>query len=413
MNLTLLAFGTRGDVQPMLALAQGLRAAGHAVTVAAGSNFQSWVESHGMRYAPISADIEAMMRSPQGVRWVEGGRLREPLHMRALFRQVAQPAALDMLAASEGAEIVIGGFTSDWAGGAIAEKLGSRYVSALLQPSRPTRAGSATLLPLVPRGNSALNAWMGRLALRTLFTVFGDDVRAFRAKLGLKPLDRTAYSELISRTPVLHGFSTHVVPRPADYLPHWHVTGYWFHEDENWQPPEALQRFLVAGPTPVYIGFGSMTDSDARATTDLIIHAQRDAGVRVVLYGGWAGLSPQSLPQDVFMLLAAPHGWLFPRMRAIVHHGGAGTTAAVRAGVPQFIAPHFADQPFWARRVHELGVAAKPVSKHKLTVAALSAALLQTTTDALMLANAAALGRAVRAENGVGAAVQLIEGLFS
>lgn len=367
-----------------------------------------------MRYAPISVDIEAMMRSPAGVRWVEGGRLREPLHMRALFREAAQPAALDMLAASEGAEIVIGGFTSDWAGAAIAEKLGSRYVSALLQPSRPTRAGSATLLPLVPRGNSALNAFMGRLALRTLFTVFGDDVRVFRDKLGLKPLDRIAFGELIGRTPVLHGFSTHVVPRPADYLPHWHVTGYWFHDEENWQPPEALQRFLVSGPAPVYIGFGSMTDSDARATTDLILNAQRDAGVRVVLYGGWAGLSPQSVPQDVFMLSTAPHSWLFPRMRAVVHHGGAGTTAAaVRAGVPQFIAPHFADQPFWARRVHELGVGAKPVSKHKLTIAALSAALLQISTDAAMRTKAAALGQAVRAEDGVGAAVRLIEGLSS
>lgn len=409
MNLTLIAFGTRGDVQPCIALARGLRSAGHLARIAAPQNFRGWVESHGVTFAPIGVDVEAMMRSPEGVRWVEGGRMREVQNMRALFHQVAQTAAKDMLSACEGAEVIVGGLTADWAGIAIAEKLGARYVSALLQPARQTRSGPASMMALFPRRDSIVNWITNAVSGRALFSVFGEDLREFRARMGLPALTTAEYQQRLNAAATLHGFSQHVVPRPADYPPHWHITGFWFLDEPDWQPPADLVQFLASGEAPVYIGFGSATDGAARRTTELILQAQRATGQRMVLYGGWAGLNAVSPSTDVHLLRGAPHSWLFPRMRAIVHHGGAGTTAAaVRAGAPQIVVPHSADQPYWARRMHALGVAAPPLPKQRLTAPALTAALSALIGDRDTQSRAAALGERVRAENGVATAAALL-----
>jgi len=410
MKASLIAFGTRGDVQPYVALAQRLRAAGHAVRLCAGRNFGAWIEREGLEFAPIDLDIQEMMRSTDGVRWVEGSRLFTMQHMRRLFRPVASVVVEGALAACEGAEVIVGSFTTDWAGSAIAEKIGARYVSGLLQPMRSSRAGTATLIPAVGRGVSVLNEGMGRIAMRMLFAVFADEVQALRRRLGVSTIDAAGFERWMRETTTLFAFSEHVTPRPADYPATWHLTGYWFHDEPDWRPDDELDEFLARGAAPVYVGFGSMTDSDARTTTEKILRAQRAAGVRVVLYGGWAGIRPQDAPADVHVLQrGAPHGQLFPRMAGVVHHGGAGTTgAAVRAGAPQFVVPHFADQPYWGRRVHELGVALRPIDKLRLSEHALADALRALVNDASLRARAADLGARVRAEDGVGRAVKIL-----
>ncbi len=409
MNITLIAFGTRGDVQPCIALARGLRAAGHTVRIAAPQNFRNWVESQGVAFAAIGVDVEAMMRSPEGVRWVEGGRVREIQNMRALFHPVAQAAAQNMLSACEGAELIVGGLTADWAGIAIAEKLGATYVSALLQPARQTRSGAASMMTLFPQRDSIVNWITNAVSGRALFSVFGDDLREFRARIGLPPVTAAAYQQRLNAATTLHAFSQHVVPKPADYPPHWHITGFWFLDEPDWQPPADLAQFLASGAAPVYVGFGSATDGAAQRTTELILQAQRATGQRLVLYGGWAGLNAVSPIANVHLLRGAPHSWLFPRMRAIVHHGGAGTTAAaVRSGVPQIVVPHSADQPYWARCMHAVGVAARPLPKQRLTAQALAAALSALVNDRATQSRAAALGERVRAEDGVATAAALL-----
>lgn len=410
MKFSLIAFGTRGDVQPYVALAHGLRAAGHAVRLCAGRNFGAWIEREELEFAPIDLDIQEMMRSPGGVSWVEGSRLFTMQHMRRLFRPVASVVAAGALAACEGADVIVSSFTGDWVGSAIAEKSGARYVSGLLQPMRPSRAGTATLIPALARRVSALNALMGWAAMTMLFGVFAEEVRALRRRLGLPTIDAADFRRWIRETTTLFAFSEHVTPRPADYPELWHLTGYWFHDEPDWAPDDALAEFLARGSAPVYVGFGSMSDSDARATTEKILRAQQAAGVRVVLYGGWAGIRPQDAPADVHVLQrGAPHARLFPRMAGAVHHGGAGTTgAAARAGIPQFVVPHFADQPYWGRRVHELGVALPPIDKLRLSERALAHALRTLVDDDALRANAGALGERVRAEDGVGRAVKIL-----
>jgi UDP:flavonoid glycosyltransferase YjiC (YdhE family) len=189
------------------------------------------------------------------------------------------------------------------------------------------------------------------------------------------------------------------------------MTGYWFLDrPQGWQPPAALVDFLQAGPPPVVVGFGSITVRDPEETTVLVLSALRAARQRGLLLTGWGGLSQADLPDDVFKLEAVPHDWLFPRAAAVVHHGGAGTTAAaLRAGVPSIVVPNFMDQPFWAQRVVALGAGPRPIPRNRLNAARLSAALRAAVEDESFRARAAAVGRRLRAEDGVGRAVEAFE----
>lgn len=211
--------------------------------------------------------------------------------------------------------------------------------------------------------------------------------------------------------PVLYGFSPSVVPKPSDWDADVHVTGYWFLDSsEGWSPPDELEGFLMSGPPPVYIGFGSMGNRKPQETADLVVRALERCNQRAVLLSGWGGMQSEDLPDSMFMIDSIPHTWLFPRMAAIVHHGGAGTTAAgLRAGVPSIVVPFFGDQPFWGQRVMELGVGPAPVPRKSLTVERLASAIEKAVSDQEMHLRAAQLGEKIRAEDGVARAVEIIQ----
>jgi len=213
--------------------------------------------------------------------------------------------------------------------------------------------------------------------------------------------------------PTLMAFSRHVLPRPIDWHTGIDVTGYWFLERPSaWQPSADLVGFLEAGPPPVYIGFGSMTLTDSEATAALVLAAVAQVGCRAVLAAGWGGLTPKVFPRNVFALEEAPHDWLFPRMVAVVHHGGAGTTAAaLRAGVPSVVVPFMGDQFFWARILARKGVAAEAVPRTQLSISALSRAVSLTLKDHSMRQRAAVLSALIHEEDGVGRAAARIEAL--
>jgi sterol 3beta-glucosyltransferase len=210
--------------------------------------------------------------------------------------------------------------------------------------------------------------------------------------------------------PMLYAYSEAVVPRPADWDENTLVTGYWFLDaPAGWQPPAELERFLAGGSPPVYIGFGSMFMAGGAQTTALVLKALDLAGQRAVLATGWGGLTAASATDQVYCLEDVPHDWLFPQMAAVVHHGGAGTTgASLRAGRPAVVCPLVGDQPFWGRRVAELGVGPEPLPKSKLTAERLAEAIGLAVTDAGMRQRAAALGEIIRSEDGVGRAVAFI-----
>jgi UDP:flavonoid glycosyltransferase YjiC (YdhE family) len=213
--------------------------------------------------------------------------------------------------------------------------------------------------------------------------------------------------------PVLYGFSPSVLPPPPDWSSEVHVTGYWFLDPpEDWTPPSRLVAFLEAGPPPLYIGFGSMGSRDPQKTSQLVLEALAPAKQRAVILSGWGGLETADLPAHAIAVDSVPFSWLFPRCAAVVHHGGAGTTAAgLRAGVPSVVIPFFGDQPFWGRHVAELGVGPAPIPRRKLTAERLARTIEIAVGDAGMRRRAAELGTAIRAEDGVAQAVALVTAL--
>jgi UDP:flavonoid glycosyltransferase YjiC (YdhE family) len=230
-------------------------------------------------------------------------------------------------------------------------------------------------------------------------------------QLGLSAHNASSYRRAARAIPTIYGFSPNVVPHPKDWGENDFITGYWFlDEQRNWQPPDSLQRFLDAGTAPLYVGFGSMPSSDPQKTLDLIIGALSKTGQRAIVAAGWSGAKGTTPSENIYLLDSAPHEWLFDRVAAVVHHGGSGTTGAgLRAGKATLIIPHLGDQPFWGRRVYELGVGAKPIPRHSLTVEKLAEGLQTLMTDTAIQAKAAELGAKIRAEHGVDNAVKHIE----
>jgi UDP:flavonoid glycosyltransferase YjiC (YdhE family) len=223
----------------------------------------------------------------------------------------------------------------------------------------------------------------------------------------LKPQVIQARAEKI---PHLYGYSAHIVPASRGTQAYEHITGYWFlHAPATFQPPAALVDFLQAGTPPVYIGFGSMIDQDPEAATRLVLEAVQLSAQRAVLASGWGGMTAMAVPDNIFRLDVIPHDWLFPRMAAVVHHGGAGTTGAgVRAGVPSVIVPFIFDQFAWGSIVERLGIGLQTPMLKKMHASQLADIIRRAVSDASLRQQAAVLGAKVRAEDGIGRAVDLI-----
>ncbi len=197
-----------------------------------------------------------------------------------------------------------------------------------------------------------------------------------------------------------HGFSPLVVVRPRDWRPGLDVTGYWWPYDADVQLPPRLRDFLGAGPAPVFAGLGSATVPDPERLGAEIVRALRAAGLRGVVQRGWAGLTATG--DDMLTIDEVPHSALFPRMAAVVHHAGAGTTAAgLRAGAPAVPVPVQFDEGFSAARLVGLGVAPAAPPLRRLTADALSSALVRATRDTGCRERAEALGARIRADDGI------------
>jgi sterol 3beta-glucosyltransferase len=414
--ITFIAYGTRGDVQPAIAVGKALHQRGHTVRILAGANFAGWIEQHGLLPLPTAIDMQALMASQGGRDWVEKGHnpVLQLRIMRQLLDKHGMQIAQDAWAACQGSDLIISSFTSDVYAVSMAHKLGIAHVSAPLQPTLvSTKDGRVLLNAPLPNQVSRINYWFGKLFLETAaWSLYGNIANRVRTELlGLPAQTRQENQADRQKLTIIHGYSRHVVPHPADWPPYFHTTGYWFlDENEHWQPPGELLDFLTAGSPPLAIGFGSMTGRDPQKMNKIVLEAVQLSGQRAILLSGWAGLSEMGLVKSVFQLPAAPHGWLFPQMAAVVHHGGAGSTAAgLRAGVPSILVPHFADQPFWGQRVGALGVGPKAITRPKLTAHKLAAAMDTAVSNQTMRQKAAELGEKIRAEDGISQAVALIE----
>lgn len=416
MRITILSLGSRGDVQPLIALAAGLQKTGrYEVRFAAPDNFEPLAREYSLNFSPLGVDTQKML----GTGGIDPDRnillwLWKVLRsMKPLAERIAENTWL----ACQDAEFIIYSMMGIGAYHA-AEKLGVPCAMASpISGFAPTRAypNPGGVFPSLPLGGGYNR--LTHILSGHLFQIFtGPFINRWRKeKLSLPaiPFGKYPYFHMGGRPqPIFGTYSPKISPKPPDWEDNIHVCGYWFLDPAPyWQPSAQLITFLEAGAPPVFIGFGSMANRDPQKTAQLAQEALELSGQRGILAAGWGGLDNANLPDKIFALDSVPHAWLFPRMAAVVHHGGAGTTGAgFRAGVPSVLVPHMGDQPFWAKRVTELGVGPQPIPSRKLTSERLAAAITTATTDQNMQARAAALGERIRAENGVARTIEIIEG---
>ena len=413
MKALLLTVGSLGDVQPFVALALRLRAGGHEAVLAAPAAFSGLADAYDVPFVPLELDM-----SEVGETGTDRHGLRHMVRFcQAMGRRAA--AALPGLeaAAAGGADIVVHHPVLPL-GQHLAEMLGVPAVVAQPMPALvPTREFPSAVWPC--RAPGILNRPSYRVTRRLTGAWCRKDVDHWRRDVLALPRRRGRHNPLTDQNgapvTVLHAFSAHVVPRPADWPATAHVTGYWLlPAAPGWAPPRRLAEFLEAGGPVVYVGFGSMPGLDPARMAVSIMTAAGKTGVRAVV----ASLDPalrRLLPSGRFLVIRdAPHDWLFPRVQAVVHHGGSGTTAAaLAAGRPQVIWPFGVDQPFWARRMASLGVAPPALPVRALTGRTLTAVLDRALGDPRMAQRAAALGSLVRAEDGTGRAVSCLEDVLA
>jgi sterol 3beta-glucosyltransferase len=415
MRIAIIALGSRGDIQPYIALGKGLKAAGHIVRLVTHENFEVLVSSYGLEFCPVKGNVQEFMETPEMQGLLEKGNF---LAINALASKASQRAAIDWaegsLAACQGIELLIVGVGGLFLSLALAEKFKLPLLQAYIFPFTPTTAFPAILFP---QSISKLGGYVNRLSHHLFRQIMwqgsrtGDEL-ARKKVLGLPtaPFWGPYNSKHFQRYPILYGLSPSIIPKPSDWR-NTQMTGYWFlDEAADWTPPAALLDFLQSGSPPVYIGFGSMGSRNPEKTADIVLQAIALTGERAILQSGWGGLSKSDLPNTVFMVDSISHSWLFPHMAAVVHHGGAGTTAAgLRAGVPTIIIPFFGDQPFWGQRIAELGVGAKPIPRKQLTSKRLAEGIHRVMTDRLMRQRAAELGAKIQAEDGIAHAVAIVQ----
>ncbi len=413
-KLMLIGMGSRGDVQPLIVLGEALKEAGYDVVLVAGSNFQAWVEERGLAFLPLTTDMEMLMNSPEGKEWAKNGS-KSPIHegiaMRNMLNAYGQALAEDILRLCTQADVLFSNLPTFGMIEAIAEKYHKPHFRIMFSPLTPTNDPRITMVPSVP-WRSVFNRFACYAGIYFTYSITKDVSNLMRQQLGLKAWGWRDYVQAWNRVLSLTGVSPLIMPPDEAWRDNVVVTGYWFDDSgQTWQPPTALTDFLAKGDAPVYIGFGSMTDSDPETTIRHMLNALAETGQRGIIYTGWAGLNASTLPESVFLLQGAPHDWLFPRMKAVVHHGGAGTTgAALRAGVPSTVVSHLGDQPYWGRRIYELGVGAKPMKRSQFNAHRLANAIDAMTKTPDMRQKATQLGELIRAESGTQNAVNVIKG---
>lgn len=389
------------------------------MTLATSERFRSLVRDYGLQYGYMNDAMLAILDTDQGREMLENTNnlfqvVKRTFSMKGQVGPMQQTLLQESWDSAKKAKPDLVIFHPKVYGGPdFAEKLDVPVIMALVIPM------------MVPTGEKPnmgfpdlkLGGWYNRMTYsfvnRLMGLSVGKRVKAWRAAHSLPPQKRF---DILHTTdgkdiPVLHGFSEHVVSQPSDWPKTSRTTGYWFlDQNDNWAPTPKLKTFLEAGPPPVYVGFGSMAGRSPERLGNIVIKALQDAGVRGIISTGWGGLKTNTLPETILQIDHAPHAWLFQRMAAVVHHGGAGTTAAaLRAGKPSVIVPFFGDQPFWGWRVHALGAGSRPIPQKKLTVEKLSIAIKDVMSSPHIRRKAEELGENIRNEDGIGNAIAMLE----
>lgn len=415
MYVSIITIGSRGDVQPYIALGAGLQKAGHQVQIVADELYKDSIKEKELSFGPISTNPkrffeEDIFKSGKNI-------FQFSKYIKEQYKKIGRRHFEEVLEALDNVDVIL---FSPLASAAfhIAELKKIPCIGAYLQPVTPTKEFGPMFIPELSSWipfRGFINRWSFRLNNKIYFYLIKDVMNECRREiLKLEPLPWKVYSNAdLSDMPILYGYSEHIIPRPVDWKENVYVTGYWFLQNKStWSPTEDLIKFIDGGSTPIYFGFGSMIDNEITTVMNIIEEALKKTRQRGIISCGWNKLEGVELPQNIFLVEDVPHDWLFPKMAAVVHHGGAGTTAAgFRAGVPTIVIPFSFDQPFWGSKVFKLNVGPKPIPRKKLTVDKLVNAINLVLNSTKYKENAIKLSEKIRSEDGVDKAVNIIESI--
>ena len=408
MRFTMVSIGSTGDVRPYVMLGRELKRRGHEIRLACFSQFEKLVNDAGLEFYPLSGDIVNIM----GKVMQQNGLVFLQKFESAIKNDLPD-FMRDLKAACEGADALICTFFGSVVY-AIAEK---NRVPCIQTHYFPMDYNASTPITCAPglRVGKVWNKTTYKVGYALINSLEWRYLRAWRREEGMrkkKITTRPDYEINGHHIPILYAMSPILVPRPLAWDEHIHMTGFWMDsEPSRFEPSRELQEFLEKGEKPVYIGFGSMVSGDMGKTLGIVLEAVRKAGVRAIIARGWGGEQVQDVGnENVFVADYLPHDWLFPRVAGVVHHGGAGTTAAgILAGRPTLVIPFGGDQPFWGLRMRQLGVGPKPIKRDRLTAAKLAKALRELVSTPSYAVAAQELGQRLRMENGTQTAADTIE----
>jgi len=413
-RIAIATVGTQGDVQPYLALAVALKEAGYSVVLGTNADFEDLITSYGIDFFNLGSNIQSFL---QQSRFEEAMSQNMLANVGALLRdgqKIVETAGRQAWKMAQGADAIILNMNTSF-GIDIAEALDIPAIMTALQPLNMTRDFPICAYEWPDLGPAFNQLSYLSMSIQQAYYDFPRN-RLRKELMGLKPRKKGGFfkDNNGNNLPTLYAFSTLVSPRPRDWPKTALVTGYWQLEDNSgWTPSERFKDFLSAGSKPIYIGFGSMPFG-AERNTEILKQAVAKWGGRAVVARGWGGINPDHLPDTIYAIAKAPHDKLFEHVAGVVHHGGAGTTAAgLYAGKPTFIVPQTFDQPYWGRRIRELGCGPSPVRLRNLTPEILAEALFDLSTRQKFTENAGVMAESLKAENGPARAIKHIERILA
>jgi len=401
MKIVLATFGSRGDVQPIIALTLALQEAGHDVLLAGPPEKASWIKEMGCRFQPLGRDITAVIDGMENAH-----SIRAAARFFKFLRDEINTQFDSVPLLISGADLVLGA-SLVFSLSSIAEAMGIPYRFIAFTPQLLPSSHH----PFVAFKHQDFPGWVNRVGWNLAACMEKMNMtrllNTHRRKIGLEPLE-SAWKHFLGKK-VIIASDAEIACVPPDAAVSCVQTGY-FHLAQPPRKSSELEAFLNTGPPPVYSGFGSMPKLDQEKLVPLVVKAARDNGLRVVISKFWDEYSDFSPSEDVFFIQKYPHLDLFPRMAAVIHHGGAGTTATTAiSGVPQIIVPHILDQYYWGNRMHKSGLGPKPIWRTRLTTEKLARAIKESTTNKALIDNAAETGEKLRRKDPLGIAVREIE----